>query len=157
MTADRLLAPIEALVKRFTSRIDFCALYACKVVAQNADGTLELQPDDARMPGLSAVLIRHGLPGVTVTVAAGSRVLLGFENASPASPFAALWDASSVTEIKFNGGTKSVARVDDTVEVTFAVDDVATMAMANGGGTVVAAFPVTLTGRITSGVAALKA
>jgi hypothetical protein len=157
MSVDRLLAPFEALVKRFTSRLDYCALYACKVVAQNADGTLELQPDDARMPQVSGVPIRHGIPGISVTVAGGSRVLLGFENASPARPFAALWDASSVTEIKFNGGTKAVARVDDTVEVTFSVDDVAAMVMSNAGGPVVAVHPVTLSGKITSGVAAVKA
>lgn len=157
MTPDRLLAPFEALVKRFTSRLDYCALYACRVVAQNADGSLELQPDDARMPSLSGVPIRHGLPGVTVTVAAGSRVLLGFEDASPSRPFAALWDASSVTEIKFNGGTKSIARVDDAVEITITPANVVTMAMANAGGPVVAASPVTITGKITGGVAALKA
>lgn len=155
MIADRLLAPFEALVRRLTSRIDFCALYACRVVAQNADGSLELQPDDARMPSLSGVPIRHGLPGVSVTVAAGSRVLLGFENASPASPFAALWDASSVTEIRFNGGSKAVARVDDSVEVVLSVEDAATLTV--GGISVLAPGPLTITGKITSGVAALKA
>ena len=162
MSVDRLLAPFEALVKRFTSRLDYCALYACRVVGQNVDGTLELQPDDARMPQLSGVSIRHGIPGVSVSIAAGSRVLLGFEDASPAKPFAALWQADSVTEIRFNGGTKAVARVTDTVGADASMTTwiglvhgvVAPLYLAATG---LAMSPPTDFGKITGGAAAVKA
>ena len=81
---DALRAIIEGLVG---SRLDRLALYPARVVAQSADLTrLDLQPDDSRIPPCAGVPIRHGLPGVTVTVAAGSRVLLGTQPVTRRSP-----------------------------------------------------------------------
>jgi hypothetical protein len=106
---DALRAIIEGLVG---SRLDRLALYPARVVAQSADKlTLDLQPDDVRIPPCAGVPIRHGLPGVTVTVAAGERVLLGYAGGAPAQPYAALWEAGSVTSVSLNGGTAKAARV----------------------------------------------
>lgn len=110
---DALRAIIEGLVG---SRLDRLALYPARVVAQSADKTrLDLQPDDARIPPCAGVPIRHGLPGVTVTVAAGARVLLGYAAGDPMQPYAALWEAGSVVSLSVNGGSTRVARVGDTV------------------------------------------
>lgn len=110
---DALLAIIEGLVG---PRLDRLALYPARVVAQSADKTrLDLQPDDVRIPPCAGVPIRHGLPGVTVTVTAGARVLLGYAGGDPAQPYAALWEAGSVVSISVNGGSTRVARVGDTV------------------------------------------
>lgn len=110
---DALRAIIEGLVG---SRLDRLALYPARVVAQSADRlTLDLQPDDARIPPCAGVPIRHGIPGVTVTVASGSRVLLGYAAGDPMQPYAALWEAGSVVSLSVNGGSTRVARVGDTV------------------------------------------
>ena len=106
----RLLAPLFALVRQMTARVDYFALYACRVVSQNDDGTLDLRPDvDTFGPGLQKVSMRLGLPGVTAKVKKDSRVLLGFENGDATKPIATLWDVSSLDEIKIVAQTKITA------------------------------------------------
>jgi hypothetical protein len=107
------LKSFNALVDKRTARIDFLALYPARVVAQNADGTLELQPETQLLAGHSKVPIRHGLPGVTVKVQAGATVLLGFENGSNMRPFASLWGPSALVELVLNGGVKHIALGED--------------------------------------------
>src|SRR3954471_23370727 len=94
MELDRIKAGLVRVVASVLSPTDFHALYPSRVVAQNLDGSLELRPDSSRMADTSKVPIRLGLPGCSVQVAAGSRVLLGFENGNPQRPFASLWETS---------------------------------------------------------------
>ncbi len=70
------------------------ASYPAAVVKQHADGTLDVRCDDPRMGDLVAVPLYVGIPGCKVTVpvdpdpAKTARVLVRFENASPAGAFA---------------------------------------------------------------------
>jgi hypothetical protein len=91
-------------------------MYPAKVVSQSGN-QLELLPDDTRIPPLSNVPMRLGVPGITATVAPGSRVLLGWAAGDPQKPVATLWESSSVTSlnisattITLNGGVANVAR-----------------------------------------------
>lgn len=122
--SDRFKAALEALVLRICGKYDYAVPYACRVIAQNPDGTLELVPDDPRfivgaavnqpLPGLSAVPIRYGAPGVTATVGTGARVIVEFENADPARPVVTAWDLSSpLVMLTMGGGNQPVARVGD--------------------------------------------
>ena len=122
--ADRMKAGLAAFVKAQFPRLDFYASYRARIVSQNGDGSLEVVPDDQRIPPLSRVPIRLGIPGAKVTVAAGARVLLGFAGGDPAQPQAELWEYGSVTELDLtatniilNGGTAAVGRVGDAVAV----------------------------------------
>jgi hypothetical protein len=100
MELDRLKRAVEAVVKGVLRPLDYFALYPGKVVQQAADGlSLDVQPEDSRIPGLSGIPLRLGLPGAVVKVAPGARVLVGFENGEAARPFACLWDTASVTEL----------------------------------------------------------
>ncbi len=85
---------IENLVGR---QVDYTKLYPSVVTAQNADGTLQLIPDNKKVQGTghNNIKIRHGLPGVSVEVSAGARVRLGFENGKPSEPYASLWDTDA--------------------------------------------------------------
>lgn len=103
---DRLKGAVADLVRQFTGHTDYHALYPAEVRAQNEDKTLELRPDSAKLPGFSRVAIRHGLPGVTVTVKQGARVLLGFEGGNPEKPYAALWTADSLDTLTVEAQTK---------------------------------------------------
>lgn len=121
MIGDRLQRAIEGAIRALVP-VDYLAIYPCKVIAQQANGSLDLRPERAGLPDLSGVPIRCGLPGCKVTVAAGARVLVGFEGGRPDAPYAALWVESAPAtkieidgEIVFNAGTAEVARKGDAV------------------------------------------
>jgi hypothetical protein len=98
---------LERFLARIRQSIDYTALWPCRVVTRNADGTLQLVPDDERMKGsgLDKVPMR-GAPEFVAK--AGDRVRFGFEGGDPSRPFAA--------EPNFEG-ERAVARVGDPVVV----------------------------------------
>lgn len=101
----RLRGALERIVRWITRDAMFLGQYTATVIAQGADGSLDLLPDDRRIQGqgLQSVPIRHGLPGCTVKVAPGEQVLLGFDGGDPRQPYAALWHAGSVLEVHIGG------------------------------------------------------
>jgi len=116
-TLDRLKSSIKAMVRVFSgAELDYFAYYAARVVSQSGN-KLDLTPDDTRIPGMTSVPMRLGIPGITATVEPGSRVLLGWEGGNPQKPIATAWESSSVTTLNvtagtivLNGGTQNVAR-----------------------------------------------
>lgn len=138
MTLDRVKESLRVLVGALQP-IDYLALYPAKVVSQNADKTLELIPDDTRFKGIKSVPIRLGLPGCSVDVAGGSRVLLGFEAGDPSRPVATLWQQSVVTELRIgNSPTSYLALATQTKAALDAI-----VAWANSHTHVVPAAPGT--------------
>lgn len=101
---------LESIIRWVMRDTIFLGQYTASVEAQNADGTLDLLPDDERIraQGLQSVPIRHGLPGVEVDVPTGERVLLAFDGGDPTKPFASLWHEGQVTAVRI-GGTIAVA------------------------------------------------
>lgn len=112
-------AALQRIIDALTRDRIYLRTYEATVERQHDDDSLDLLPDDpaVRGRGLQHVPIRHGLPGVRVRVALGSRVLLGFVQADPSRPYASLWQAGSIEEIMFDGGTAPVARQGDAVAV----------------------------------------
>lgn len=119
--SSKLLEGLFRLIDQRTRRLDYCALYPCTVVAQRADGSLDLQPETPTLPAPQAVPYRT-LPGIALTVPAGARVLLGFEGADPARPVALLWELGTVTRLAVNGSTTRAAREGDDVTRTDAME-----------------------------------
>jgi hypothetical protein len=101
----RLRGALERLVRWVTRDSLFLGQYTARVVAQAADGSLDLLPDDFRLKasGLQSVPIRHGLPGVKVKVPPGESVLLAFDAGDPRQPYAALWHEGQVLEVQIGG------------------------------------------------------
>lgn len=92
---DRIKEPFARLVRWVMRDAVYQRLYPARVVGQApGGGRLDLLPDDERIRGVGTqgVPIRHGLPGVSVEVPVGARVMLGFEEGNPAKPYAALWE-----------------------------------------------------------------
>ncbi|HEX2863993.1 MAG TPA: hypothetical protein VHN99_05460 [Deinococcales bacterium] len=134
MGVDRLR---EAL-KRLTNdpRVDYLALYPAKVLKDRGGNAVDVQPTDERLPMLSNVPLRLGIPGVMVSVQPGALVLVGFDGASPEHPYAALFQAGSLSgltitcsgdvtvkatgSVKIGAGPiyKNVALVGDAVSTT---------------------------------------
>lgn len=96
----------------------YSRMWPAVVERQNADKTIDVVV--AGRFGLTQVPLRHGLPGFSVNVSAGARVLIGFEADAPGVPFAALWpNGESVESIEFDGGSRGVARAGDPVQIFF--------------------------------------
>ena len=110
-------AALERFIRRVMQGTLYHGTFACTVLGQNDDDSLELLPDDERVRGngLSRVPIRHGVPGVRVRVIVGSRVMLGFENGDPRRPYASMWEPGSIESIRFDNGTQPIARRGDPV------------------------------------------
>jgi hypothetical protein len=106
----RVSEDIAAVVSQLVdNRIDYSRLYPAKVLAQSSDGSLDVLPDSERLRGngLTRVPVRHGIPGLHVTVPPGGKVLLFFEAGDPKLPAAALWpDGSSVLSATLKLTTK---------------------------------------------------
>lgn len=97
--SERLHATIRRIVDAIVGpRIDRCALYPGRVVAQDGDGRLEVQLDDPRWPSLTRVPIRLAWAQGSLTVQPGARVLVGWEAADPARPYAALWESGTLSQ-----------------------------------------------------------
>ena len=106
---DRIKSALARMVKTFAARLDYLALYPARVVSMDVGAqTVEIKPDDERVPDLADVPLRHGLPGIEVEVESGARVLLGFEGGDPTRPFAMLWQGETLKSltIRAAGETK---------------------------------------------------
>lgn len=102
---DRLRDAFRRAVRSALSSVDYYALYRARVVSQSGQ-KVDLTPDDKRLPGLQNVRLRHGVPGLEVTVIPGCYVLLGWDNGDPSAPFASLWDGGeSVTKLVLKATT----------------------------------------------------
>jgi hypothetical protein len=159
--SDRAKAGLAAFIRSVVgnliigANVDRLALYPAKVATQNADGTLELQPDDSRLPPYSNVPIRYGVPGVTATVPNGARALLTWAGGDPQKPIVVGWEPGTVLTIVLAGGSAGVGRVGDAVKVTIPVNAL-TLAVSGATATGPAA-PLDVTGTITAGSAKVKA
>ncbi len=100
-----------ARIIRETLRIDFLKSYTGKVVVQRPDGTLDIQLDLRDIPPLPAVRYRVVPAGAKLTIQAGSRVVVSFDNGDPTAPVAGLFDPGMAT--------RGIARVDDLVDMGY--------------------------------------
>lgn len=161
------LSPLDALRRLVdgwvSTRLDRLALYPARVVSQAADGTLDLVPDDPRVPPCTGVPIRMGLPGASATVPAGGRVLLGYEAGDPSKPCATLWESGTVTVLTLNGGARGAARDGEPVASSASMSAwiTAVSALLNSAGAVIGAPgavtpPTGAIGAVSGGSAVLR-
>lgn len=93
MALDRLKAAFVALARGAQPTIDYLAQYRVKVLKQHDNlRRVDLQPEDTRLPPMSNIPLRVGVPGLDVTIAPGEYLLLGWENGRPDRPYASLWE-----------------------------------------------------------------
>lgn len=97
---DRIKAALEALVRRTLWKVDYATIYPARVVAQAADGAVDVRFDTDRLGDMQAVPLRVFVPGAVVKVAAGARLLVGFDGADPRRPYAMLFESGSLTELE---------------------------------------------------------
>jgi hypothetical protein len=110
MTDDRVKGGLLGIIRAMLRRFDYMAHYEARIVSQNDDGTLELAPSDARIPGLSNVPIRYGLPGVSARVKPGGHVMVAFEAGDARRPVATLWNATALESIEITASDTITVR-----------------------------------------------
>lgn len=126
MDLDRLTDAVRKIVDAlFGPRLDLLALYPAVAVSQSGN-SVDVTPDDTRIPGIQGVPIFSGTPGVTATVPDGTRVLLGFRGGDRRLPYVAMWETVSprpqesvidADAIKLGANAlKGVARLGDAVQ-----------------------------------------
>lgn len=104
------LSSLRRIVEKIMVKVDFCQTFPGVVVSQSSDlQSVDVKPDLDRIPELQGVPIRWGNPGVVCELGEGSRVMISFENASPAKPYVSMWQANSVQKLLLGDGTDFVA------------------------------------------------
>ena len=102
---DDVLTAVRAIIRHEVSGLDLYAVRAARVIGQNADGTLELVPDDPRFgPGLSKVAVGAGVAGGSSTITSG-RVFFIFADGDPRKPRVVAWEAATVSQNVVPGTT----------------------------------------------------
>lgn len=97
---ERLTKAIKQLAR--PSQLDYLALYPGSVLRDYEDMHVDVQVDDPRLGALTRVPIWLGLPGVTVKVAAGARVLVGFHQGDPELRYCDLWRGEGLREVRLS-------------------------------------------------------
>ena len=167
--------PLARLVERVLARLryPFVRPVPGNAVKQNADGSLQVQPDGDTYPATNPTPYRLGVPGMTCKVAPGARCLVSYEDADPGKPVVTSWGKATLQELVIAGGDQGAARVGDTVDAGYLT--VITAPLGLGGAAVVQSVvwappgttpapvsvpPLTivyrLIGRITSGSSVVK-
>jgi hypothetical protein len=73
--------------------IDYQRLFRGKVLKQHPNlRRVDVQPDDPRLPPMSNIPLRVGVPGLDVTLTPGHRLAIGWEDGQPDRPMTALWE-----------------------------------------------------------------
>jgi hypothetical protein len=103
---ERLRDAFKRLARGAVPDLDFSKVYGARVIAQNADGTLELQPDalerdgvDVSMAPVSRVPIHYMLPGMSAMVRPGARCDLEFQNSDERRPFVRTWESGDLISL----------------------------------------------------------
>lgn len=114
-SVDRLLDSFGKLVRRVMRSVRMHARHAGTVLAQTGN-TVVVKLDSDDMAGNDSVPLRYGLPGFRATVPAGARCAMQFDDGDPRKPIVASYEGEAITELRFDGGTRPIARVDDTAD-----------------------------------------
>lgn len=169
-----LVSELTGIITAITDGARYFGKYACTVIRQNADGTIDVKPDDSRVIFPTGLKIRYDSPGWSATVPVGARCNVAFSDGDPRKPYVCDFENGEITRLDFDGGTRNVARVDDAVSCgTIAIVGSATnltitytpptgtpqiVALTLGGGATIAGTgTLTLTGKITTGNPKMRA
>lgn len=113
VVTDALHEGLEAFIKEVMRGIDYLGIYPSEVVLQRADGTLDIIPDDPKIPPMTSVPYRTFHPSLKLKIPPKSRGNLVFEQGSP-SGFA-------FVDFEAGQGGRKMSGVGDQVDLGFLV------------------------------------
>lgn len=154
---------LAAIVESVMRRVDYHAQYVARVVTQHDDGSIDVVPDTDKIPPMTEVPIRYGVPGVSAKVKPGARVLIGFEAGDASRPIATVWESAAIEELRITsdkavvvvapsvtiGGDddpRPVARMGDAVDILLSAASVTLAAAATPPSPVIPCVGIISTG-----------
>lgn len=75
--------PLREFIRETMRETAYHVTLSGRAAVQRADGSVDVYPDDRRLPALTTCLVRPPVPGGRVTVSPGTQVVVLFENADP--------------------------------------------------------------------------
>jgi hypothetical protein len=100
--------PLRAFVRETMRGVELLGTFTGKVALQRTNGTLDVYPDDQRLPPMTSVRLRVPVPGAKLRVLSGSRCHIVFEGGDVRQPVATLYEPG--------GATRAVVRVGDQID-----------------------------------------
>jgi len=80
---DNAAEPLREFIRETMRGTEWYPSFSARVGVQRGDGTLDVYPDDKRLPSLTGVRIRVPAPGAQLMVPPGTQVTILFENGDP--------------------------------------------------------------------------
>ncbi len=115
----------DAVAGALDSSLDYLVYYPAVVKSDNGDNTYDVICDNKALgefSGLQKIPLRVGLPGTTVVVPVGSRVLVGFEEGNPSQPIICLFSAgTSMTEVAIGAAAVALAKAQEALDALEAI------------------------------------
>jgi hypothetical protein len=131
---DRFTSAIKRVIQAVLPDFDLYAMHPATVIA-TAPNSVDVRPDNSRLPELVAVPLRTFAPNVQILASVDSRVLIAFEGGDRTKPVALLWGAGNFDALSIGSqNTQPVARVTDTTRGTIPANSIMVMT-ANGPAT----------------------
>lgn len=87
-SSDNAAEALREFVRETMRGVEWYPSFSARVAVQRSDGTLDVYPDDRRLPPVTSVRLRLPVPGAKLTVPPGSQVTILFENGDPRQPVA---------------------------------------------------------------------
>ena len=117
-TEDKTTAALRSVIELETRHTDAHAVYTMQVTAQSGQA-VDVKSNSDDVPDMGRVPIRYGIPGMSVSIAPGAKVLVTYENGDRHRPVVISWDSAAVTEIHFVFPSSSQAAVRGTSLATY--------------------------------------
>jgi hypothetical protein len=101
---------LAAFIRSVVGPLFTYATHPGAVVAQAADGTVEVKPDSPTVAPQKGVPLTLGVPGIKVKVGPGTRVRLSFASGKPDASEVALWEGDGLLELELDASVKVVLK-----------------------------------------------
>lgn len=105
--SDTFAEALRRFVLGATRPLDYLGHYSGIVSEQHDDGTVDVTPDDARLPSFQRLRVRWGAAGVVSKLKANAPCTVGWENGDPRRPYVSGFAAEAFDEVWLGGATAS--------------------------------------------------
>lgn len=112
MNLDRGLKGIADYIRSVIAPVDYYASYACTVIYDHGDMTVDLEPDSPKLAKMTRIPVANVLPSCRVKVQRGARVMLTFQDGRADKPQCTVWEQAALQWLEIDTGQGQRIRID---------------------------------------------